>query len=88
MPPPPVHILLNRQLAMQSSRLSQLGHKIQPHVILELENVEWDLSSVSYSWGGGVMSEGLRSMARREAQKSCISHFTYFLDVVICDEPE
>ena len=42
--PPPVHILLNRQLAMQSSRLSQLGHKIQPHVILELENVEWDLS--------------------------------------------
>lgn len=53
MPPPPVHILLNRQLAMQSSRLSQLGHKIQPHVILELENVEWDLSSVSYSWGGG-----------------------------------
>ena len=54
--PPAVLILLNRQLVVQSSRLSQLGHKIQPHVIMELESVKWNLSSVLlHNWeeGGG-----------------------------------
>ena len=50
--PPTCCTHLIKQLVMQASRLSQLGHKIQPHVILELESVKWNLSSVLYNWGG------------------------------------